>query len=92
MRGSEVTARIWALDIDEDGHPWRAHLIVTCDLRPAGEVRTSACGQQFTQSSHPRGWWEIEGLPLQDHAIHCGLDGGPTGAPPDSLPRAVREP
>lgn len=65
-------ARLWALDLDEKDRPVLAHQIVLIERSPDGE-RIAACGQRFSASSHPRGWWSTEGgrLPLQDHAIHC---------------------
>lgn len=66
--------RLWALDIDEHGRPWRAHLITKSEQTPWGEERIAECGERFTLGNHPRGWWSMEGgrLPLQAHAIHCG--------------------
>ncbi len=68
-------SQLWALDLDEAGRPWRAHLIVARDAGQFGEIRTSACGQTFTQGTHPRGWAStVPGrLPLSgEHDIHCG--------------------
>lgn len=73
---------LWALDMGPmhpGGPDWPllAHLIVSRhDDHLRGEVRTSACGREFTVGTHPRGWWSTRAgnFPMQDHAIHCGQD------------------
>ena len=73
---------LWALDLGpmypgSPLYPLSAHLIVAIHQEPhRGEVRTAACGRDFTFGTHPRGWWGTNGrnLPMQDHAIHCGAD------------------
>jgi hypothetical protein len=72
---------LWAMDLEPcpepDGlmQPVRAHLIRSSYTDARGEVRVSACGKEFTAGNHLRGWWGsgLGRLPLQDHAIHCGL-------------------
>jgi hypothetical protein len=60
---------LWALDINSDGWPQRAHQIVQDD----GVVRVTACGQRKTAGNHPRGWQEFPKgeLPLAASAICC---------------------
>jgi hypothetical protein len=68
----------WALDIDRDGHPWRAHKIVRAEASDIfGEVRWSECGLRFTNATHPHGWWTTRPgkLPLAPHAVCCGNEG-----------------
>lgn len=69
--------RLWALDLDENHQPWRAHEIAATERSPDGD-RITACGQRRTSGSHPRGWWSTTGdsLPLQEHAIHCQVNYG----------------
>ena len=66
---------LWALDLGPlhpGGRdvPLAAHLIT----EDTGAARITACGQQRTSASHPRGWWQLPAgeLPLQAHAVHCG--------------------
>ena len=69
----------WALDLDGQLQPWRAHRIIRTELLPhIGEVRWSACGRSFTAGTHLHGWWDcLEGrLPLSEQHIHCGLQRG----------------
>ena len=68
-------SNVWALDLDEKTRPILAHLITRTYNDQRGEVRVAACGEEFTAGTHSRGWWSTEGdrVPLQDHAIHCGL-------------------
>jgi hypothetical protein len=67
-----MTARLWALDLDKQGRPVYAHLIVD---GAETEQRIAACGRVFTRYTHMRGWWwtPLDELPLQPHAIHCGV-------------------
>ena len=71
-------AVLWALDVDSDNRPYRAHRIIDTGGDGAGrvgEVRTAACGIRFTAGNHPRGWWwTADGrLPLGGpDCIHCG--------------------
>jgi hypothetical protein len=79
---TEHDDNLWALDLAPmylggREQPVLAHLIVAIRQEShRGEVRTAACGREFTAGTHPRGWWGTNGrnLPLQDHAIHCGAD------------------
>jgi hypothetical protein len=64
---------LWMLDLDRDGLPWRAHLIV----EDHGSARVTACGSRETVFSHPRGWWNTRAgeFPLAGtEAIHCGAE------------------
>jgi hypothetical protein len=74
---------LWALDVrpypfpTSPEHPVLAHLIVAMRREQhRGEVRVAACGNEYTDGTHPRGWWSTRSgnLPLQGHAIHCGAD------------------
>lgn len=76
---------LWALDL-QPTHPGGprmpvlAHRIVSARQEQyRGEVRVSACGQEFTAGTHPQGWWstKVGNLPLQSHAVHCGADSAP---------------
>jgi hypothetical protein len=64
---------LWALDIDGDGWPWRAHRVVEVETSHAGwpTYYRVACGDRL--SVHFHGCWgvKIGDLPLQDHAVHC---------------------
>ena len=81
-KNAERDDNLWALDLGPlrpggPEYPLSAHLIVAIHQEPhRGEVRTAACGREFTCGTHPRGWRRTNGhnLPLQDHAIHCGAD------------------
>jgi hypothetical protein len=72
---------LWAMDLAPvyPGGPYQpvlAHRIVsTRQEQYRGEVRTSACGQEFTAGTHPKGWWSTPGddLPLQRPYVHCGV-------------------
>ena len=81
---------LWAMDIAPvypggPDQPVRAHLIVKAEQARFGEVRTSECGQTFTGGTHSRGWWSTKpgNLPLQDHAICCGIETARSLAPED---------
>jgi len=72
---------LWALDCRPlvpggDSLPVLAHLIVSVEQGPHGEVRHSACGQRLTAGNHPRGWWSTSRgrLPLVERDIHCGIE------------------
>lgn len=75
-----MSDNLWALDLDDDGQPWQAHLIVEPVEVPENgqwpDVLVAACGQRCAGWSHPRGWWGSDGtdLPLPKDAIHCGRD------------------
>jgi hypothetical protein len=63
---------LWMLDLDAEGWPRRAHLIV----EERDGVRTTACGERATAGTHPRGWWSTRAgsLPLVRRYVHCGVD------------------
>jgi hypothetical protein len=57
--------------------PVAAHLIVMARREHGrGEVRTCACGAEWTMGTHPRGWWGTRWgrPPLQRPYVTCGLD------------------
>lgn len=71
---------LWALDLDDNGSPVRAHRIVGVSRLPGEppetEVRITACGLRLDITSHPDGWWLVDPgeLPLaQADANHCGV-------------------
>lgn len=66
---------MWAIDLDGTGRwPEAAHQIVSAYRDRRGEVRVSACGREFTEGTHPRGWWSSPPgkAPMAD--IHCHAD------------------
>jgi hypothetical protein len=69
-------AHLWALELDAEELPVRAHLITRTEADGPREVRWSACGQRFTAALHPRGWWSTRPgeLPLAEWAVHCGRE------------------
>jgi hypothetical protein len=74
---------LWALDLDDQEVPVRAHLVVEVEHPPVvpgttayGEVRITACGMHLTEHNHPLGWWYVPKgeIPLATAAaIHCGI-------------------
>jgi hypothetical protein len=70
---------LWALDLDDQEVPVRAHLVVEYEHVaevPGSEVRVTACGMHLTEHNHPRGWWYVPKgeIPLATTAaIHCGI-------------------
>lgn len=61
----------WALDIDRNRWPWRAHLIVGEDGEGRFGYWLTACGLRL--SKMVTGCWGTNGdaLPMQEHAVHC---------------------
>lgn len=71
---------MWALDLDDDGNPIRAHRITRVENTlpgfPEKEIRWTACGERRSPETHPRGWWLCSKgqLPLGlASANHCGV-------------------
>ena len=64
-----MTQIIWAMDLDDYNRPIRAHQIV----KEENDTRTSVCGEKFTKSNHPKGWWStsVNRRPLPEDDIHC---------------------
>src|ERR1700759_4575148 len=76
MKAPRVTPRhVWALDIDKDGRPTQAHLILDELPRP-GDLRDSletACGHRYSWNDHTGWWFTGPGqLPLAEPKVHCG--------------------
>jgi hypothetical protein len=69
--------RLWALDVDKDGRPAAAHLVLD-PVPTSGDRRDSmeaVCGHFYSWNDHI-GWWVTTGeqLPLALTKVHCGHD------------------
>jgi hypothetical protein len=70
---------LWALDLDPKwgNQPVTAHLIVDTVINDHGEeVRTSACGREYTKVLDNHGWWGSNSgeLAMAAEHTHCGAE------------------